>query len=174
VIEVRWHGRGGQGAFTAARLLGAAALCDRKFALAFPSFGPERRGAPILAFTRIDGRRIVDRSALRSCDFAVVLDETLMGPHAADGIRQGRRVAGQLRSSPSGVGKPRCARSDSGCGCGRARDPGPGHCQHRHDWGIAGSLGHCVSGGWSARCPVRDAAGAGRKEWGGLAAGVTT
>jgi pyruvate ferredoxin oxidoreductase gamma subunit len=89
VIEVRWHGRGGQGAFTAARLLGAAALCDRKFGLAFPSFGPERRGAPILAFTRIDDRRIVDRSSLRACDFAVVLDETLMGPHAADGIRQG-------------------------------------------------------------------------------------
>ena len=89
MIEVRWHGRGGQGAFTAARLLGAAALCDGRFALAFPSFGPERRGAPILAFTRIDDRRIVDRSALRSCDFAVVLDETLMGPHAADGIRQG-------------------------------------------------------------------------------------
>jgi pyruvate ferredoxin oxidoreductase gamma subunit len=89
VIEVRWHGRGGQGAFTAARLLGAAALCDGRFALAFPSFGPERRGAPILAFTRIDDRRIVDRSALRACDFAVVLDETLMGPHAADGIRQG-------------------------------------------------------------------------------------
>ena len=89
MIEVRWHGRGGQGAFTAARLLGAAALCDGRFALAFPSFGPERRGAPILAFTRIDDRRIVDRSALRSCDFAVVLDETLLGPHAADGIRQG-------------------------------------------------------------------------------------
>lgn len=89
MIEVRWHGRGGQGAFTAARLLGAAALWAGQFALAFPSFGPERRGAPIQAFTRIAARRIVDRSALRACDFAVVLDETLMGPLTADGIRAG-------------------------------------------------------------------------------------
>ena len=74
MLEIRWHGRGGQGAFTAARLLGAAALFDGQFALAFPSFGPERRGAPIQAFTRLDGRRIGDRSALRACDFAVVLD----------------------------------------------------------------------------------------------------
>lgn len=44
MIEIRWHGRGGQGAFTAARLLGDAVVCDDKSALAFPSFGPERRG----------------------------------------------------------------------------------------------------------------------------------
>jgi pyruvate ferredoxin oxidoreductase gamma subunit len=89
LLEIRWHGRGGQGAFTAARLLGAAALFDGRFALAFPSFGPERRGAPIQAFTRIDGRRIGDRSAIRACDFAVVLDETLAGPLVAEGIRAG-------------------------------------------------------------------------------------
>ena len=52
MIEVLWHGRGGQGAFTAARLLGAAAsLSEGRYALAFPSFGPERRGAPMRAFT---------------------------------------------------------------------------------------------------------------------------
>jgi len=89
LLEIRWHGRGGQGAFTAARLLGAAALFDGKFALAFPSFGPERRGAPIQAFTRISDRRIGDRSALRACDYAVVLDETLVGPQTAEGIREG-------------------------------------------------------------------------------------
>ena len=88
MIEVRWHGRGGQGAFTAARLLGAAALGDGKFALAFPSFGPERRGAPIQAFTRIDDHRVVDRSVLRACDFSIVLDETLMGPGVVSGIRK--------------------------------------------------------------------------------------
>ena len=55
MVEVLWHGRGGQGAFTAARLLGAAAsLGEGKYALAFPSFGPERRGAPMCAFTKMD------------------------------------------------------------------------------------------------------------------------
>ena len=50
MIEVRWHGRGGQGAFTAARLLGqAVAIHEHKYVQAFPSFGPERRGAPVLA-----------------------------------------------------------------------------------------------------------------------------
>lgn len=57
MTEIRWHGRGGLGAFTAARLLGCAvSLFEGKYALAFPSFGPERRGAPVFAFTRIDDK----------------------------------------------------------------------------------------------------------------------
>src|ERR1035437_6292517 len=88
MIEVRWHGRGGQGCFTAARLLGmAAALFEDKFALAFPSFGPERRGAPVLGFTRIDDRKITDRSAVTECDYIVVLDETLMNSQIVNGLR---------------------------------------------------------------------------------------
>ena len=80
MIEVLWHGRGGQGAFTAARLLGAAAsLAEGRFALAFPSFGPERRGAPMRAFTKLDDRPIGDRSASAQADFVVYLDETLLG-----------------------------------------------------------------------------------------------
>ena len=59
--EIRWHGRGGQGGFTASRLLGiAASVHGGKHALAFPSFGPERRGAPVLAFTKIDDSKIHD------------------------------------------------------------------------------------------------------------------
>ena len=82
MVEVRWHGRGGQGAFTAARLLGAsAALFEGRHALAFPSFGPERRGAPVLGFTRIDDHKITDRSAVTACDFVVVLDETSPQAH---------------------------------------------------------------------------------------------
>jgi len=105
LLEIRWHGRGGQGAFTAARLLGAAALFDGQFALAFPSFGPERRGAPIQAFTRLDGRRIGDRSALRACDFAVVLDETLAGPLVAEGIRaSGALLINSARSASAWEG----------------------------------------------------------------------
>jgi pyruvate ferredoxin oxidoreductase gamma subunit len=88
MIEVRWHGRGGQGGFTAARLLGlAAALLEGRHALAFPSFGPERRGAPVLGFTRIDDHKISDRSAVTDCDYVVVLDETLMNPQIAAGLR---------------------------------------------------------------------------------------
>ena len=77
--EIRWHGRGGNGGFTAARLLGyAASLHCGKYAQAFPSFGPERRGAPVLGFTRIDDAPITDHSQVYSCDCVIVLDETLL------------------------------------------------------------------------------------------------
>ena len=77
--EIRWHGRGGNGGFTAARLLGyAAALHGGKYAQAFTSFGPERRGAPVLCFTRIDDEPITDHSQVYSCDCVIVLDETLL------------------------------------------------------------------------------------------------
>ncbi len=93
MIEVLWHGRGGQGAFTAARLLGAAAsLADGKYALAFPSFGPERRGAPMRAFTKMDEAPIGDRSAVKRADYVVYLDETLVGPNWADEVKPGGLV----------------------------------------------------------------------------------
>ena len=86
--EVLWHGRGGQGAFTAARLLGAAASsAEGTFALAFPSFGPERRGAPMRAFTKMDRAPIGDRSAVRKADYVVYLDETLLGPLWAEELK---------------------------------------------------------------------------------------
>ena len=69
MIEILWHGRGGQGAFTAARLLGSAAsLDDGRHALAFPSFGPERRGAPMRAFTKLSDEPIGDRSAVAKAE----------------------------------------------------------------------------------------------------------
>lgn len=80
MVEVLWHGRGGQGAFTAARLLGAAAsLAAGKHALAFPSFGPERRGAPMRAFTKMSDAPIGDRSAVVRADYVIYLDDTLLG-----------------------------------------------------------------------------------------------
>ncbi len=79
MIEILWHGRGGQGAFTAARLLGAASsLAKGRYALAFPSFGPERRGAPMRAFTKLSNEPIGDRSAITQADFVVYLDDTLV------------------------------------------------------------------------------------------------
>ena len=77
--EILWLGRGGQGAFTAAKLLGAAyaAKGDDAYSLAFPSFGPERRGAPVRAFTKLDSKPILDRSETELADYIVILDETL-------------------------------------------------------------------------------------------------
>lgn len=77
--EIRWHGRGGNGGFTAARLLGhAAAIHNGMYAQAFPSFGPERRGAPVLGFTRISNQPITDHSKVYVCDCVIILDETLI------------------------------------------------------------------------------------------------
>lgn len=93
MIEILWHGRGGQGAFTAARLLGAAcSMAPGRHALAFPSFGPERRGAPMRAFTKLDDRPIGDRSASTKADFVVYLDETLFAPGWEDELKAGGRV----------------------------------------------------------------------------------
>ena len=72
--ETVWLGRGGQGAFTAARLLGIAAMLSGKQAMAMPSFGPERRGAPVFAYTRIDDAKVHDRSTAQKADAAVILD----------------------------------------------------------------------------------------------------
>ena len=82
MTEVIWLGRGGQGAFTAAKLLGAAYTIDddNKYALAFPSFGPERRGAPVRAFTKLDTKPVVDRSQTEKADYIVIIDDTLYSP----------------------------------------------------------------------------------------------
>lgn len=87
-MEIRWHGRGGQGSFTVARLLGlTAALFENKYAMAWPSFGPERRGAPVLGFTKIDTKKITDRSEIAVCDYIVVLDETLIDQNTIKGLK---------------------------------------------------------------------------------------
>lgn len=89
MIQVRWHGRGGQGSFTVARLLGmATSVFGGKYAQAFPSFGPERRGAPVLGFTRISEDKITDRSEVDECDYVVVLDETLWGSSVLSGLKE--------------------------------------------------------------------------------------
>jgi pyruvate ferredoxin oxidoreductase gamma subunit len=93
MILVRWHGRGGQGAFTAAKLLGAAyASDDKRYALAFPSFGPERRGAPVRAFTKLDNKVIRDRSEIKKCDYIIILDDTLFDSSYLDDLNEGGKV----------------------------------------------------------------------------------
>lgn len=94
MTEILWHGRGGQGAFTAARLLGAAfTLRDHhSYALAFPSFGPERRGAPIRAFTKLDIKPIGDRSEVEQADVSIFLDDTLFSENALDELKPGGKI----------------------------------------------------------------------------------
>ena len=79
LIEIRWHGRGGQGAVTSAELVARAAINEGKYAHAFPSFGPERRGAPVLAFDRISSKQPIRvRAEVTEPDVVVVLDPGLL------------------------------------------------------------------------------------------------
>jgi len=78
MIEIRFHGRGGQGSVTSAELLALAAIGEGKYAQAFPSFGPERRGAPVVAFCRISDQPIKIRANVYEPDIVVVLDATLL------------------------------------------------------------------------------------------------
>ena len=72
MIEIRLHGRGGQGAVTSAELLALAAIEEGRYAQAFPSFGPERRGAPVVAFCRIDDAPIRMRTNIYTPDLVLV------------------------------------------------------------------------------------------------------
>jgi len=79
LTEVRWHGRGGQGAKTAALLFGEAVLGQGKYMQAFPEYGPERMGAPVQSFNRISDEPITLHCHVTSPQVVVVLDPTLMG-----------------------------------------------------------------------------------------------
>lgn len=94
MTEVLWHGRGGEGAFTAARLLGDAYILNREenFALAFSSFGPERRGAPIRAFTKLDRNTIGDRSEINKADYIIYLDDTLFSDSAFSDLKEDGKI----------------------------------------------------------------------------------
>ena len=78
LLEIRWHGRGGQGAVTAAKILAESAILDGKYIQAFPEYGPERAGAPVKSFTRISPSPIVIHSQVTEPKLVVVLDPTLL------------------------------------------------------------------------------------------------
>ena len=78
LLEFRWHGRGGQGAWTASELLARTAISEGKYIQSFPEFGPERMGAPVTAFTRISTEPIRIHCAVYDPDVVVVLDNTLL------------------------------------------------------------------------------------------------
>jgi len=79
MVEVCWHGRGGQGAKTASQFLGEAALDIGKYIQAFPEYGPERAGAPMKAYTRISDEPIYVHSSVKNPDVIIIIDPTLLG-----------------------------------------------------------------------------------------------
>jgi pyruvate ferredoxin oxidoreductase gamma subunit len=101
LMEIRWHGRGGQGAVTTAELLAQAAIGEGKYAQAFPSFGPERRGAPVQAFNRIDSAEPVRiRVDITAPDYVVVLDPSLLGKvNVTSGLKEGGWVIVNTRKT---------------------------------------------------------------------------
>lgn len=78
LIEIRWHGRGGQGAKTASLLLADAAFNTGKYIQGFPEYGPERMGAPLTAYNRISSTPIVIHTNIYEPDYVVVVDDTLL------------------------------------------------------------------------------------------------
>jgi pyruvate ferredoxin oxidoreductase gamma subunit len=78
MVELRFHGRGGQGAVTSAELLAQTAIAEGKYAQAFPSFGPERRGAPVMAYSRIQDSPVRNRTAVQTPDIVIVLDPSIL------------------------------------------------------------------------------------------------
>ncbi|MDR3304996.1 MAG: 2-oxoacid:acceptor oxidoreductase family protein [Clostridiales Family XIII bacterium] len=104
MIEIRWHGRGGQGAKTAALLLADAAFEAGLYVQGFPEYGPERMGAPITAYNRLDGAPIRVHSNIYEPDMVVVVDETLIGPvDVTAGLKPGGRIAVNTNRPPEAV-----------------------------------------------------------------------
>ncbi len=101
MLEIRIHGRGGQGAVVASRLLALAFFKEGKWVQSFPTFGAERRGAPVASFTRVDKEPITLRCGITEPDILVVLDATLL--RDAD-VTQGLKEGGQaIINSPHHV-----------------------------------------------------------------------
>jgi len=100
--EIRWHGRGGLGAVTSAELVARAAISEGKYAQSFPSFGPERRGAPVIAFLRVSDEVIRVRTSIYEPDFAVVLDPGLLrAVDVTSGLKDGGAIIINSRKSPA-------------------------------------------------------------------------
>ena len=102
LIEIRWHGRGGQGAKTAALLMGEAMLAAGKYIQAFPEYGPERTGAPVASYNRIAEGPIYIHCQVTDPDVVVVLDPTLMGTvDVTAGLRDNGKIIINTGASPA-------------------------------------------------------------------------
>jgi len=106
ILEVRWHGRGGQGAWTASELLARASIHEGKYIQSFPEFGPERMGAPVAAFTRISNEPIQIHCAVYNPDVVAVLDSTLLKTvPVAKGLNEGGTIIINSKEDPAEMRK---------------------------------------------------------------------
>jgi len=106
ITEVRWHGRGGQGAWTASELLARAAIHEKKYVQSFPEFGPERMGAPVTAFTRISTEPIRLHCGVYNPDIVAVIDPTLLKTvPVAEGLTEGGTIIVNTKDDPATVKK---------------------------------------------------------------------
>lgn len=106
MLEIRWHGRGGQGAKTVSQLLAAVALRRGQYAQAFPEYGPERSGAPVKAFNRLDTKEIRLHCSVYAPDIVVVLDPTLLTTIEArvtDGLKRHGALLVNTAQSPEEI-----------------------------------------------------------------------
>ncbi|GAB4407045.1 MAG: 2-oxoacid:acceptor oxidoreductase family protein [Anaerolineales bacterium] len=104
LVEVRWHGRGGQGAVTAGKVLAEAALDAGLYFQAFPEYGPERMGAPIQAFTRISDHPVDLHCQIEEPDVVVVLDPTLLGTvNVTEGLKPDGILLVNTSASPAEI-----------------------------------------------------------------------
>jgi pyruvate ferredoxin oxidoreductase gamma subunit len=114
MLEIRFHGRGGQGAVVASELLAQAAFLDGREPQSFPFFGVERRGAPVTAYARIDDRPIGVRTSIVAPDIVVVLDPGLLATTpVADGLKDGGLLLVNTPRSPERIPAPVSARRAS-------------------------------------------------------------
>jgi len=121
MLEIRWHGRGGQGAVTASEIIASASIIEGKYALAFPEFGAERRGAPVRAYTRITDSPLIPRTPIERPDVVVVLDRSLLKPTYIEGLKEGGTLVANSPLKPAelleklglGGGKYRAATVDA-------------------------------------------------------------
>jgi len=101
MIEIRWHGRGGQGAKTAALLFGEAALETGMYIQAFPEYGPERTGAPVSSYNRLSKTPIRIHSGIENPNVVIVLDPTLIGKvDVLAGLKEGGALIINTKKSP--------------------------------------------------------------------------
>lgn len=106
LLEIRWHGRGGQGAKTAALLLGESAAAAGKYVQAFPEYGPERMGAPVLAFNRISDEPITVHCHVEHPKYVVVLDDSFTGKiDFTDGVPPDGAIVINTDKSPAEMRK---------------------------------------------------------------------
>ncbi|HOM03471.1 MAG TPA: 2-oxoacid:acceptor oxidoreductase family protein [Acetivibrio sp.] len=104
VVEIRWHGRGGQGAKTASLLLADAAFNTGKYIQGFPEYGPERMGAPITAYNRISDDKLTIHSNIYEPDYVVVVDDTLLtSVDVTSGLKEDGAIIVNTPKSPDEI-----------------------------------------------------------------------